>query len=160
MMKVGIYDYDCILLYLMIPGGNGLDILRRIKQHKPETEVIIVSAKGAPDHKIEGLRIGADGDIAKPFHLSELSVRIFALLRRKNSTDSNILESGNVKIDLLDRKSTIDRQKLDFTKSEYKLLLFLIKNHNRVVSKSAIAEHLSGDMAVKTYYGPGYKWQY
>lgn len=188
MMKVGIYDYDCILLDLMLPGGNGLDILHRIKQRKPEAGVIIVSAKGSLDDKIEGLKIGADDYLAKPFHLSELSMRIFALLRRKNFTASNILESGDVKIDLLDKKVTTGGRELDLTKSEYELLLLLIKNHNRVVSKSAIAEHLSGDMAdmfddfnfiyahiknlkaklaeagctgcIKTYYGTGYKWQY
>lgn len=186
MMKVGVYEYDCILLDLMLPGGSGLDILRRIKQHKPETGVIIVSAKGSLDDKIEGLKIGADDYIAKPFHLPELSMRIFALLRRKNFTASNILESGGIKIDLLDKKAMVGEKVLDLTKSEYELLLFLIENHKRVVSKSAIAEHLSGDMAdmfddfnfiyahiknlkakladagitdsIKTYYGTGYKW--
>ena len=186
MMKVGVYEYDCILLDLMLPGGSGLDILRRIKQHKPETGVIIVSAKGSLDDKIEGLKIGADDYIAKPFHLPELSMRIFALLRRKNFTASNILESGGIKIDLLDKKAMVGEKVLDLTKSEYELLLFLIENHKRVVSKSAIAEHLSGDMAdmfddfnfiyahiknlkvkladagitdcIKTYYGTGYNW--
>ena len=188
MMRVGVYEYDCILLDLMLPGGSGLDILRRIKQRKPETGVIIVSAKGSLDDKIEGLKIGADDYIAKPFHLPELSMRIFALLRRKNFTASNILESGGIKIDLLDKKAMVGEKVLDLTKSEYELLLFLIENHRRVVSKSAIAEHLSGDMAdmfddfnfiyahiknlkakladagikdcIKTYYGSGYKWNY
>lgn len=188
MMKVGVYEYDCILLDLMLPGGSGLDILRRIKQRKPETGVIIVSAKDSLDDKVEGLKIGADDYIAKPFHLPELSMRIFALLRRKNFTASNILESGDIKIDLLDKKAMVDDRVLDLTKSEYELLIFLIENHHRVVSKSAIAEHLSGDMAdmfddfnfiyahiknlkskladagitdgIKTYYGTGYKWNY
>lgn len=186
MMKVGVYEYDCILLDLMLPGGSGLEILRHIKQRKPETGVIIVSAKGSLEDKIDGLKIGADDYIAKPFHLPELSMRIFALLRRKNFTASNILESGGIKIDLLDKKAMVGEKVLDLTKSEYELLLFLIENHKRVVSKSAIAEHLSGDMAdmfdnfnfiyahiknlkaklsdagitdcIKTYYGTGYKW--
>lgn len=113
-------------------------------------------------------------------------MRIFALLRRKNFTASNIMQCGKIKIDLLKKTVTIDNNILDLTKSEYELLLFLIQNHNRVVSKSAIAEHLSGDMAdmlddfnfvyariknlkskladsgvqscIKTYYGTGYKW--
>lgn len=84
MMRIGVYEYDCILLDLMLPGGSGLDILRCIKQRRPETGVIIVSAKNAIDDKVEGLKIGADDYLAKPFHLSELSMRIFALLRRKN----------------------------------------------------------------------------
>lgn len=186
MMKVGVYEYDCILLDLMLPGGSGLDILRRIKQCRPQTGVIIVSAKDSLDDKISGLKIGADDYIAKPFHLPELSMRIFALLRRKNFTATNTLRSGMVKIDLLEKKAMVGNTVLDLTKSEYKLLLFLIENRRRVVSKSAMAEHLSGDMAdmlddfnfvythiknlksklsdagvttcIKTYYGTGYQW--
>lgn len=170
----------------MLPGGNGLDILRRIKLHRPQTGVIIVSAKDSLDDKVAGLKIGADDYIAKPFHLPELSMRIFALLRRKNFTATNTLQSGMVEIDLLEKKAMVGRCALDLTKSEYELLLFLIENRRRVVSKSAIAEHLSGDMAdmlddfnfvyahiknlksklsdagmancIKTYYGTGYKW--
>lgn len=186
MMRVGVYDYDCILLDLMLPDGNGLDILRRIKQRKPQTGVIIVSAKDSLDDKVEGLKIGADDYISKPFHLPELSMRIFALLRRKNFTSSNTLRSGNIEIDLLNKRTTVGEKVLNLTKSEYELLLFLIENSRRVVSKSAIAEHLSGDMAdmfddfnfvyahiknlkakladagagdcIKTLYGTGYKW--
>lgn len=186
LMKVGVYEYDCILLDLMLPDGSGLDILRRIKQCHPETGVIIVSAKDSLDDKVEGLKIGADDYIAKPFHLPELSMRIFALLRRKNFTASNILQSGSVEIDLLNKNVKVGDDTLDLTKSEYELLLFLIENRQRVVSKSAIAEHLSGDIAdmfddfnfvyahvknlkskladvgltdnIKTFYGMGYQW--
>lgn len=186
MMKVGVYEYDCILLDLMLPGGNGLDILRRIKQRAPKTGVIIVSAKGSLNDKVEGLKIGADDYIAKPFHLPELSMRIFALLRRKVFTATNTLTSGDIEIDLLQKKVSVNGITLDLTKSEYNLLLFLIENKQRVVSKSALAEHLSGEIAdmmddfnfvyahiknlkaklgnagvsdcIKTYYGTGYKW--
>ncbi len=186
MMKVGVYEYDCILLDLMLPDGSGLDILRHIKMHTPQTGVIIVSAKDSLDDKVEGLRIGADDYLPKPFHLPELKMRIFALLRRKNFTGGNTLESGTVSIDLLSKKVTAGGRPIDLTKSEYELLLFLIENHRRVVSKSAVAEHLSGDMAdmlddfnfvyahiknlkaklsdaggkdcIRTYYGVGYKW--
>lgn len=186
MKRVGVYEYDCILLDLMLPGGNGLDILHRIKQRTPQTGVIIVSAKDSLDDKVAGLKVGADDYIAKPFHLPELSMRIFALLRRKNFTATNTLQSGMVTIDLLGKKAMVGNTTLDLTKSEYELLLFLIENRRRVVSKSAMAEHLSGDMAdmlddfnfvyahiknlksklaeagvtdcIKTYYGTGYKW--
>lgn len=186
MKRVGVYEYDCILLDLTLPGGNGLDILHRIKQRTPQTGVIIVSAKDSLDDKVAGLKIGADDYIAKPFHLPELSMRIFALLRRKNFTATNTLQSGMVTIDLLGKKAMVGNTALDLTKSEYELLLFLIENRRRVVSKSAMAEHLSGDMAdmlddfnfvyahiknlksklaeagvtqcIKTYYGTGYKW--
>ena len=185
-MKVGLYEYDCILLDLMLPGGSGLDILRKLMKETPQRGVIIVSAKDSVDDKIAGLKIGADDYLAKPFHLPELSMRIFALLRRKYFANNNILRSGPLEIDLLGKMVSIGTVKLDLTKTEYELLLFLIENRKRVVSKSALAEHLSGDMAdmmsdfnfvyahiknlkakladagavdyIKTYYGTGYKW--
>lgn len=184
--RINAYKYDCILLDLMLPGGSGLDVLRSIKRIAPETGVIIVSAKGSLDDKIEGLRIGADDYLAKPFHLPELGMRIFALLRRRCFSAGNVISTGSVCIDLLRRSVAVDGQMLDLTKSEYDLLLFLVENRRRVVSKSAVAEHLSGDVAdmmddfnfvyahvknlkaklaaaglagcIRTYYGTGYKW--
>lgn len=184
--KIEAYEYDCILLDLMLPGGTGLDLLRRIKRVAPRTGVIIVSAKDSLDDKVAGLRLGADDYIAKPFHLPELSMRVFALLRRKCFTASNVIDCGDVSVDLLERTVTAGSKQLDLTKTEYDLLLFLIENRRRVVSKSALAEHLSGDVAdmmddfnfvyahiknlkakladagqedcIKTYYGVGYKW--
>ncbi len=184
--KVEIYEYDCILLDLMLPGGSGLDILRQIKQRSPQTGVIIVSAKDSLEDKVTGLQIGADDYLPKPFHLPELGIRIFALLRRKNFQSSNVLRSGEITIDLFSKTVTVGGRGIDLTKSEYELLLFFIENRNRVISKSALAEHLSGDMAdmmgdfnfvyahiknlkaklaeagqrdcIKTFYGTGYKW--
>lgn len=184
--KIEAYEYDCILLDLMLPGGSGLDLLRQIKARAIATGVIIVSAKDSPDDKVEGLRLGADDYIAKPFHLPELSMRVFALLRRKCFSASNVIECGGVAIDLPERRVAVDGVPVDLTKTEYELLLFLIENRRRVVSKSALAEHLSGDVAdmmddfnfvyahiknlkaklaeaglsdcIKTYYGAGYKW--
>lgn len=184
--KIAAYDYDCILLDLMLPGGSGLDLLRRIREISPRTGVIIVSAKGSLEDKVEGLKLGADDYIAKPFHLPELSMRIFALLRRKCFDVSNTIESAGVTVNLLQRTVSVGDTNLELTKSEYELLLFLIENRRRVVSKSALAEHLSGEIAdmmddfnfvyahiknlkaklasagktecIKTYYGVGYKW--
>ena len=182
--RIAAYEYDCILLDLMLPDGSGLDILRNIKKESPQTGVIIVSAKDSLDDKVEGLKIGAD--LPKPFHLPELSMRIFALMRRKKFTSNNTLHTGQLSINLPEHKVTVGYNHIALTKSEYDLLLFLIQNRNRVVSKSAIAEHLSGDMAdmlddfnfiyahiknlksklsaagisdsIKTLYGTGYKW--
>lgn len=148
--------------------------------------MIIVSAKYSLGDKVEGLRLGGDDYLPKPFHLPELEMRIFALMRRKNFSATNILQSGNLSIDLLLKQASVGSVTLDLTKSEYELLIFLIENRCRVVSKSALAEHLSGDMAdmlddfnfvyahiknlkaklsdaglhncIKTYYGMGYKW--
>ncbi len=186
MMKVDLYKYDCILLDLMLPGGSGLDVLRKIKETSPETGVIIVSAKDSLDDKVEGLKIGADDYLAKPFHLPELGMRIFALIRRRNFENNNLLKSGSIEINLLNKTVVVNGVQVVLTKSEYEVLLFLIENRKRVVSKSALAEHLSGDMAdmmddfnfvyahiknlksklsaagvdncIRTYYGTGYKW--
>lgn len=185
--KIGVYEYDCILLDLMLPGGNGLDILREIRRQNISSGVIIVSAKDSVGDKVEGLKIGADDYLAKPFSLAELGMRIFALVRRKNFSADNVLHFDNITIDLLSKRVSSQKKSVDLTKTEYELLLFLIENRNRVVAKSAIAEHLSGDMAdmmddygfvyahvknlkaklaaagcrerIKTLYGTGYKWE-
>lgn len=184
--KIAAYEYDCILLDLMLPDGSGLDILHTIKKESPQTGVIIVSAKDSLDDKVEGLRIGADDYLSKPFHMPELSMRIFALMRRKKFASDNTLHAGQLTIDLPKHEVTVGNNYVALTKSEYDLLLFMIQNRNRVVSKGAIAEHLSGDMAdmiddfsfvyahiknlksklsdagisdcIKTFYGTGYKW--
>ena len=147
MASVSAYDYDCILLDLMLPGGDGLDILQAIREHRNRAGVIIISAKGSLDDKLKGLSIGADDYLPKPFHLAELSMRIYAVIRRREFAASNILEDNGIRIDLLDKSVSVGTKTLSLTKSEYELLLFFIGNKNRVVSKSAIAEHLSGEMA-------------
>ncbi|WP_080904267.1 response regulator transcription factor [Parabacteroides sp. Marseille-P3160] len=184
--KIALYQYDCILLDLNLPGGDGLKILEEIRKQDIESGIIIISARGSLDDKITGLKIGADDYLAKPFPLPELSVRIYALMRRQQFSHTNILKSNNVEIDLLAKTITVENKSVILTKTEYELLLFLIGNKNRVVSKNAIAEHLSGDMAdmldshnfvyahiknlksklgeagcansIKTIYGTGYKW--
>ena len=184
--KIELYEYDCILLDLNLPGGDGLNLLEFIKSENIKSGIIIISARGSLDDKIAGLTIGADDYLPKPFALPELSVRIHALMRRQLSSMSNIMQSGNLTVDLLSKAVQVDRKDIILTKSEYSLLLFLIGNKDRVVSKNAIAEHLSGDMAdmldnqnfvythiknlkakladhgcncnIKTVYGTGYQW--
>ncbi len=184
--KIDLYAYDCVLLDLMLPGGNGLDILREIKHKNNPAGIIIISAKDSLDDKISGLQIGADDYLAKPFHLPELSVRIYAVIRRKEFSGNNILQSNEIVIDLLSMSVRVNGTPVILTRTEYDLLLFFIGNKNKVISKSAMAEHLSGDMAdmldshdfvythiknlkaklseagckecIKNIYGTGYKW--
>lgn len=184
--KIDLYAYDCVLLDLMLPGGNGLDILREIKHKNNPAGIIIISAKDSLDDKISGLQIGADDYLAKPFHLPELSVRIYAVIRRKEFSGNNILQSNEIIIDLLSMSVRVNGTSVILTRTEYDLLLFFIGNKNKVISKSAMAEHLSGDMAdmldshdfvythiknlkaklsetgckecIKNIYGTGYKW--
>ena len=145
--KIDLYAYDCVLLDLMLPGGNGLDILREIKHKNNPAGIIIISAKDSLDDKISGLQIGADDYLAKPFHLPELSVRIYAVIRRKEFSGNNILQSNEIVIDLLSMSVRVNGTPVILTRTEYDLLLFFIGNKNKVISKSAMAEHLSGDMA-------------
>lgn len=185
-MKVNLYEYDCVLLDLMLPDGNGLDILCDLRARRNPVGVIIISAKGALDDKVKGLEIGADDYLAKPFHLAELSMRIYAVIRRREFSANNILQQNDIRIDLLDKSVTVGGVPVILTRSEYNLLLFFLGNKNRVISKSAMAEHLSGEMAdmmdshdfvythiknlkaklakagckdcIKNVYGTGYKW--
>lgn len=145
--KITAHDYDCILLDLMLPDGDGLTILKELKNQNKNEGVIIISAKENLETKIEGFNLGADDYLTKPFHLSELLVRIQSLVRRKNFNGNNALIFNEIAIDTLSKSVKIFDRKVDFTKKEIDLLLFLIGNKNKVLSKSAIAEHLSGDMA-------------
>lgn len=184
--KITLYDYDCILLDLMLPGGDGFSILKEFKKLNKSDGVIVISAKETLETKIEGFNLGADDYLTKPFHLSELLVRIQALVRRKKFDGNNTIEFNEIEIDTLAKSVKIGKKKIECTKKEIDLLLFLIGNKNKVLSKSAIAEHLSGDMAdmldnhdfvyahiknlkkklndagsndyIKSVYGIGYKW--
>lgn len=185
--KIENYDYDCILLDLMLPDGDGFDILKELKRKNKTEGVIIISAKENLETRIEGFNLGADDYLTKPFHLAELLVRIQALVRRKNFKGNNNVIFNEITIDIFSKSVTVNDQKLDLTKKELDLLLFLIGNEDKVLSKGTIAEHLSGDMAdmldnhdfiyahiknlkkkinlaggsdyIKTVYGLGYKWE-
>lgn len=185
--KILLYDYDCILLDITLPDGNGFGILEKLKKEEKTEGVIIVSAKNSLDDKIKGLSLGADDYLAKPFHLSEMGARISAVIRRKRFGGSNKLSFHELTIDLPGKVITVNDHLVDLTRKEYDLLLFLVSNKNRVVSKNAIAEHLSADASgifdnfdfiyahiknlkkklteagcqdyIKTIYGLGYKFE-
>ena len=185
--KIEMYQYDCILLDIMLPDGNGLKILETLKSQNKQDGVIIISAKNALDDKITGLQLGADDYLTKPFHLSELMARIYSVIRRKQFSNSNIVKQNELEIDLLSKSVSINDQIISLTKKEFDLLIYFIGNKNKVISKSTLAEHLSGDFAdmldnhdfvyahvknlkkklyeagcdhyLKTVYGTGYKWE-
>ena len=185
--KIELYDYECILLDLMLPGGDGMKVLKELKALKKQTGVIIISAKNSLDDKIYGLQAGADDYLAKPFHLPELAARIYSVTRRKHFASSNTIEQNELMIDLPSRSVRVNDSNLMLTRKEYDLLLYFVSNKNKVISKSALASHISGDVAdmfdnydfvyahiknlkkklaaagcdqyLKTMYGSGYKWQ-
>ena len=145
--KTEAYDYDCILLDITLPDGNGLTILKELKANKKADGVIIISAKNSIDDRIAGLNLGADDYLAKPFHLSELSARIAAVIRRRRFDGNTVLALNEIIIDTLAKTVHINNTAVDTTRKEYDLLLYLAANKNRVISKNAIAEHLSGGEA-------------
>lgn len=185
--KIESFNYDCILLDIMLPDGNGMNVLEELKKQNKQDGVIIISAKDALDDKVKGLQIGADDYLTKPFHLSELAARIYSVIRRKQFANTNTFKQNELKIDLLAKTIAVHNQQVILTKKEFDLLLYFIGNKNRVISKSTLAEHLSGDFAdmldnhdfvyahiknlkkklseagcesyLKTVYGTGYKWE-
>jgi DNA-binding response OmpR family regulator len=145
MIKVNLYRYDCILLDITLPGGNGIEILKKIKESNYPDGVLIISAKNSLDDRLEGLNIGADDYLVKPFHLSELKARVSAIIRRKTFNGSNLLLFNEITIDLLAKEVKVGKLIVKLTRKEYALLLYFIANKGKVVSKNAIAEHLWGD---------------
>ncbi len=143
--KIEAFDYDCILLDISLPDGNGLQVLEALKSNHKTEGVIIISARDGIDDRIQGLQLGADDYLTKPFHLSELSARIAAVIRRRRFAGSQVLEAEGLQLDPHARTVKVEQTPVDLTKKEYDLLLYLLTNRNRVISKQAIAEHLSGD---------------
>jgi DNA-binding response OmpR family regulator len=184
--KIDLYEYDIAVVDITLPGGSGLDLIRKLKQKYPETGIIIISARDALDDRLTGLEIGADDYLTKPFHLSELNARIKALNRRVKQQGAMILEFNEIQVPANDRIVLIHGQKLALTKKEYHLLVFFISNKNRLITRESIAEHLWGDDIdlvdnfdfiythinnlrkklnrmgcrnyIQTVYGMGYKW--
>lgn len=143
--KIGVYDYDCILLDINLPDGNGLDLLEQIKAQGKAEGVIIVSAKDSLDDRLKGLNLGADDYLPKPFHNAELNARVKAVLRRLHFEGHNYIEVGNVKINPENREVKIENTTIELNRKEYAILMYLITNKNRLVTKSALAEHVWGD---------------
>ena len=145
LQKTELYDYDCILLDISIPGGSGLHILKELRANNKLDGVLIMSAKNSISDKVAGLISGADDYLSKPFHLSELSARVGAIIRRKQFGGIATIKFNNIIIDTVAKTATIDASILDLTKKEYELLLYFVTNKKRVISKTAIVEHLWGD---------------
>lgn len=143
--KIAIYEYDCILLDIGLPGGNGLTLLEELKKENKAEAVIIVSAKNSLEDKVKGLDLGADDYLAKPFHLAELHARVKSVLRRKKLDGNSLISINNLKIDTGLRTVWVDEKDLPLNRKEYDVLLYLITNKNRLVNKSALAEHVWGD---------------
>ena len=143
--KIVSFDYDCILLDIMLPDGNGLDLLQELKNMDKADSVIIISAKDSLDDKIKGLDLGADDYLTKPFHIAELNSRIKSVIRRRKSDGRRLLKLENVSINIEERLVLVNDQSIDLNRKEFDILVFFITNKSRIVSKSAIAENIWGD---------------
>ncbi len=183
--KAEMYDYDVIILDINLLSGSGLNVLKILKQQKKRAGVIIISANNSLNDKLEGLDLGADDYLTKPFHLAELNSRINAVLRRGKFGGDECITFNEIRIDTKSKTASINDKDMQLTRKEYDLLLFFISNQGRVLSKEIIAEHLWGDNSdlldsfdfiyvhinnlrkkltvegakyIKTAYGSGYKF--
>ncbi|SDE33427.1 DNA-binding response regulator, OmpR family, contains REC and winged-helix (wHTH) domain [Pricia antarctica] len=183
--KVDLYDYDLIILDINLATGSGLDVLKKLKKENKEAGVIIISANNSLDDKLDGLDLGADDYITKPFHLAELNSRIKAVLRRGKFGGDDTITFNEISVDTKSRTAYVNGKAMALTRKEYDLLVFFMTNQGRVLSKEIIAEHLWGDNSdladnfdfiyvhvnnlrkkltgegakyIKTAYGSGYKF--
>ncbi|MEH0157066.1 response regulator transcription factor [Limibacter armeniacum] len=143
--RTALYTYDLVIVDIGLPDGSGLDLVTILKQKDPNTGILIVSAKDSIEDKVNGLEIGADDYITKPFHTAELNARIRSILRRKKFEGSNIIAINELRIDVMASQVWVGDKTLDLTKKEYDLLLYFVYNRDRMLTKESIAEHLWGD---------------
>jgi DNA-binding response OmpR family regulator len=143
--KILVYDYDCILLDIMLPGGSGLQLLEQLKDSRKSENVIIISAKDSLDDKLAGLELGADDYLTKPFHMAELNARVKAVLRRKKLDGKNTIETTNLVLDLNERQLFVGGEVVVLNRKEFDVLNYFLLNVNRLITKSSLAEHVWGD---------------
>lgn len=143
--KIFMYEYDVVVVDINLPGGSGLEIIRELKKVNSKTGVIVISARNSTDNKVEGLELGADDYITKPFDMAELIARIKALMRRRNFAGNTKLTFADISIQTDSREVFVKNNKIELTKSEYDILLFFFSNPGRVITKESLAEHIWGD---------------
>ena len=143
--KIEDYSYDCILLDIMLPDGNGLSLLEELKKNHKKENIIIISAKDSLEDKVAGLDSGADDYLAKPFHLVELIARVKSVIRRNTQAGGLYIGYGNIRIDPDSFSVSIHGQFLELNRKEYDILLFFIQRPERVINKMTLAESVWGD---------------
>ena len=142
--KTGLYDYECILLDIMLPDGNGLELLQRLKKDGKRDRVIIISAKDSIEDKVKGLDLGADDYLAKPFHIAELTARVKSLIRRNNN-GSNAVTLGNVTLDNSTFRVEAGGTPIELNRKEFDILRYFMHRPNHMISKETLAEAVWGD---------------
>ena len=143
--KIAAYDYDCILLDIMLPDGSGLKLLEELKRRGLRAGVIIISARDSLDDKIGGLELGADDYLPKPFHLAELSARIRSVLRRHRHDGRQSLDAGNVRLWPDSRRVEVAGRGVELLRKEYDILYYFMSRPNHMIDKTTLAEAVWGD---------------
>ena len=143
--KITSFDYDCILLDMMLPDGDGMDVLRELKNLQKKTSVIILSAKDSVDDKVEGLLVGADDYLGKPFHFAELLARIKVAMRKNQQHGEEIISFKNLSIYPEDRRVSVNNEEIKLNRKEYDLLYYFMLRPERVFQKTMLAESVWGD---------------
>ncbi len=136
--------HDAIILDIMLPGRDGLDILRSLRQTGIDTPIILLTARNELGDRVQGLEMGADDYLAKPFYVEELNARIQALLRRHGGTQQNVLEVGTLQLDLINRSINCHGQSVELTSREFSLLEYLMRSPNQVLTRGQLLEHVWG----------------
>ena len=145
LFKLEDHTYDCVLLDINLPDGSGLNLLRELKAANKPDNFIIISARDSIEDKVEGLDLGADDYLAKPFHLAELLSRIKSVMRRNNQGGEKYINYGNVRINPHTFEVWVDECKVDFSRKEFDLLIYFVQRPGRLISKSMLAESIWGD---------------
>ncbi len=143
--KIISFDYDCILLDMMLPDGDGMNLLRELKLQHKKSAVIILSAKDSVDDKVEGLLVGADDYLAKPFHFSELLARIKVSLRKNQQQGEQLISYKNIVLNPDDRRVFINEIEVNLNRKEYDLFYYFMLRPERVFQKTTLAENVWGD---------------
>ncbi|CAN7145964.1 response regulator transcription factor [Pseudoduganella sp. LjRoot289] len=137
-------EYDVVLLDVMVPGRDGLAILKAMRREGSNTPVILLTARNELDDRLMGLNLGADDYLAKPFYVEELIARIHALLRRVSGERQNVLLLGPVKLDRITRVAEVEGRAVELTSREFNLLEYLMRSPGRVYTRTQILEHVWG----------------
>lgn len=143
--KIEDYDYDCVLLDIMLPDGNGLNLLEQLKKMHKRENVIIISAKDSLDDKVLGLELGADDYLPKPFHLAELNARIKSVIRRQRRDGEMDIRLANIRIVPDTFQVFVDDKEIELNRKEYDILLYFANRPGRLVNKNTLAESVWGD---------------
>ena len=143
--QAGLSDYDLIILDVLLPGSNGVDVCRQLRADGATSPILMLTARGEPDQRVQGLDAGADDYLPKPYHFPELLARIRALLRRGPALSSSLLEIEDLTIDARARRVERDGRTIELTAKEYALLDYLARRRGEVVGRADIAEHVWDD---------------